>query len=621
MDFEAWMSSTRSYKFLGYQADMLQRQLRDPEGRVVELSARAFDTLVYLLEHPGEDLGKDRLMAAVWPDSIVEENSLSQAISGLRRALGDQRTAPRFVMTVPGRGYRFIAEVSVSTDARPGGHAPGEGRRSWTWPAKVSFALAAGLASVLLAYALTRGTPDSLPPAPPTNTLAVLPFTSLLPGHADPALELGMADALIAHIGALPGLVVRPVSVVRRFATPDQDPLGAGIELGVGTVLVGSIYKDGEVVRVTSRLLDVHDGQSLWAGRYEVPISAIFELQDEMGNAILATLAEKLGTEPASPARPRATTNPVAYQSYLNGVYNRQRHDLAAAAADFSAAVQEDPEYALAWAALSSMLAAQAAFNLQPPEAVFPQARDAALRGVELDGSLADAKAALGHVLMMYDRQYADGETLFREARELNPDAGLIRLWTSINYLHLGRTEEALEEARRAQSLEPGTLPFAANVAMVLYYNRAYDAAMAELERVLALHPGFDHARSLLGRVLLQQGDVAGALAHFEARRNPSPGSFGDIGRAYAATGRRAEAYAEIDFLRTKAADGYGVAYEVASVHVLLGEFPQACAALSEALHDRSMGLGFLGVDPVFDRLRDHPCYEGITRQLYGGLR
>jgi DNA-binding winged helix-turn-helix (wHTH) protein/TolB-like protein/Tfp pilus assembly protein PilF len=619
MALEARMGSTRSYEFLGYQVDALQRQLRDPEGQVIELPARAFDTLIYLLDHRGEDVGKDRLLSAVWPDSIVEENSLSQAISVLRRALGDQRAAPRFIMTLPGRGYRFIAEASVSTEPLPARHLPGESNKGRV--VRASLVALAMVAAAILAYALNRGANAPSPPTLSANSLAVLPFTSLLPGHGDPALELGMADALIAHVGALPGLVVRPVSLVRRYAMPDQDPLSAGNELGVGAVLVGSIHQDGEMVRVTSRLLDVSDGQSLWAGRYEAPVSGIFDLQDEIGNAILATLARRLGIEPPAPSRPRATTNPVAYQWYLNGVYNRQRHDLETAAANFSAAVQEDPEYALAWAALSSMLVAQAVFNLQPPDAVYPRAQEAARRAVELDAALADARGALGHVLVMYQRQYDAGEALYREARELDPGAGLIRLWTSINYLHLGRIEDALEEARRAQALEPGTLPFAANVAMVLYYRRDHDAAVAELERILALHPGFDHARSLLGRALLQQGDAAAALAHFHARRHPSPGSFGDVGRAYAAMGRRAEAYAEIEFIRTKAAEGFAVAHEVASIHVLLDEFPQACAALSEALEEHSMSIGLLGVDPVFDRLRDRPCYEDITRRLYEDLR
>lgn len=604
------MNSTR-YEFLGYRLEARQRQLRDPRGRPVELPARAFDTLLYLIEHHGQDIGKDRLMAAVWPDSVVEENNLSQAISALRRALGDQRTAPRFVMTLPGRGYRFIAEVSTCSDETTPWDQSGNARRNRV---RVVVVALVALASAALALVLAPG--KSVPP-PVANSLAVLPFTPLLPDEADPALELGMADALIAHVSVLPGIVVRPVSAVRRFMAVDQDPMGAGRELGVEIVLAGSIHKESDHVRATARLLRVVDGHSLWAGRFEAPMSGIFDMQDEIGNAVLASLAARLGTRPPDGPVPRATSSPEAYQWYLTGVYNRQRHDLKSAAANFSAAVREDPQYAVAWSALSSMLAAQAVFNLQPPDTVFPQAREAAQRAIELDDSLADAKGALGHVLVMYERKYAEGEALYREARELDPSAGLVRLWTSINFLHLGRGQEALEEARRAQALEPGTLPFAANVAMMLYYNRDYDAAIVELERVLSLHPGFDHARSLLGRALLQRGDPGAALAHFAARVLPTPGSFGDLGRAYAAMGRSADALEEIELLEAKGREGFGTAYDIASVHALLGEMPKACAALSEALHDRSMGIGLLRVDPDFDKLRDHACFSEVTARLY----
>ena len=605
------MNST-CYEFRGYRLDARQRQLRDHRGQLVELPSRAFDTLLYLLEHHGQDIGKDRLMAAVWPDSVVEENNLSQAISALRRALGDQRTAPRFVMTLPGRGYRFIAEVSTCSDEATPRDQTGNARRNRARAAVVAL-VALALATLALVLAPGR----SVPPPPAANSLAVLPFTPLLPDEADPALELGMADALIAHVSVLPGIAVRPVSAVRRFAAVDRDPLEAGRELGVEIVLAGSIHKAGDRVRATARLLRATDGHSLWAGRFEAPMSGIFDLQDEIGNAVLASLAARLGTRPPDSAVPRATASPAAYQWYLNGVYNRQRHDLESAAANFSAAVREDPHYAVAWSALSSMLAAQAVFNLQPPDAVFPQAREAAQRAIELDDSLADANGALGHVLVMYERKYAEGEAFYRKARELDPSAGLIRLWTSINYLHLGRGQEALEEARRAQALEPGTLPFAANVAMVLYYNRDYDAAIVELERVLSLHPGFDHARSLLGRALLQRGDPGAALTHFAARVHPTPGSFGDPGRAYAAMGRPADALREIGFLEAKGREGFGTAYDIASVHALLGDVPKACAALSEALGDRSMAIGFLRVDPDFDELRDHSCFSKVAARLY----
>jgi DNA-binding winged helix-turn-helix (wHTH) protein/TolB-like protein/Flp pilus assembly protein TadD len=605
------MPLPRYYQFQGFRLDVLQRQLRDPQGHVVELPTRAFDTLVYLLQHHGEDVSKERLMQAVWPGTVVEENNLSQAITVLRRAFGDKRTAPRFLMTVPGRGYRFIAELSESAaaaTAEAGSSAAPLARRprAVVWLASLAVLVAAALAVRAL-----------WPAAPPdaADSLAVLPFTPLVVQQGDPALELGMAETLITHISTLPGVAVRPIGAVRRYATPEQDPHAAGRELGVAIVLAGSIQTRGDRIRVASRLIRIADGRTLWSERFDARMSTIFDVQDAIAEAVMSTLADQLGAAPPEHSLPRATENPEAYRWYLSGVYNRQRHALPAAAANFRAATAEDPHYAQAWSSLSAMLAAMGVFNMQPPDAVYPEAKAAARRALEINSGLAEAHAALGHVLVQYEARFAEGESLYKTARELDPGNGLIRLWTSINFLHLGRGAEALEQARLAQALEPGTLPFAAQVAMVLYHTRAYDDAVAELQRLLQLQPQFDHARSLLGRALLAQGEYDAALGHFQARRSPSPGSFGDIGRAYAAMGKRSDAYAEIDELRRRGRDGFAVSYDIASIHAMLGEVPEACAALLDATRERSMSIGLLPLDPAFDRLRDAPCYQHVAVQ------
>src|SRR5690606_29616976 len=168
-----------------------------------------------------------------------------------------------------------------------------------------------------------------------------------------PALELGMAETLIGDIGALPGIVVRPIGVVRRYAGPEQDPLQAGRELGADAVLAASIQTDEDRIRVTARLLRVADGQSMWSRRFDAELRTIFDVQDAIAAMVMETLATQLGTTPPRELPVRATTNVDAYRSYLSGVYNRQRHDLRAAAESFRTAVAQDPQYALAWSALS----------------------------------------------------------------------------------------------------------------------------------------------------------------------------------------------------------------------------------------------------------------------------
>jgi tetratricopeptide (TPR) repeat protein len=326
-----------------------------------------------------------------------------------------------------------------------------------------------------------------------------------------------------------------------------------------------------------------------------------------------------LGTVPPK-ARRRPTLSVEAYQLYASGIFNWQRTDIdgkRAAVEDFRAAIREDPSYALAWAALAGVRAAQSAFGLEPATVAFPEAKLAAQRAIELDPELADAYAAMGQVLVQYEHRAAEGETYYERARGLNPNLAIVRLWTALNYLMMGRTDDALAEARRAQELEPSNLAFGANVARIQYFKRDYDGAIATVRRLLVLVPGFDDARSILGRSLLQQGRFDAALSEFNARSKASPASFGDLGRLYAASGKVTEANAEIEALRTKAAEGFGTAYDIAGIYARLGEFTAACSALDQALRDHSQSVMVLRLDPDFDAMRDQPCVAEVSRSLY----
>ena len=613
--------STLGYEFNGFSIDIGGRRLRAPDGTVLDISARAFDVLLFLVEHRGEDISKEKLLSAAWPDTVVEENNLNQAIGTLRRAFAEQRGEPRFIMTVPGRGYRFVAKVAERSEGAvesPATAMPTQGAPTRTrhirWLIGLSLVLA--IAAVLIVLQRWRAPAT----APAVTSLAVLPFRPILHEQSNPALELGMVDALIGRIGALPGITVRPLSTVAGFTDLSQDPIAIGRKLGVAVVLEGTLQKEGNRIRVTSRLLRVSDGHSLWSGRFDEQMGGIFEVQDSISQLVMQTLAERLGTKATVRSAPFPTLNADAYQLYASGVFNLQRRDIdgsEAAAQEFEAAIRADPNYALAWALLANVRAMQSAFGILPPQVALPEARRAAQRAIELDSQLAQGQAAMGQVLVQYDRDFVGGEKYYARARQLNPNVAIVHLWSAINYLCLGRTEEAMMETHRAQELEPGNLAFSANVGRVLYYTKRYQEAAAHLERLLALVPTFDDARSILGRIFVRQGKFDQALALFKARTKSSPGSFGDLGRAYAAAGRRADAYAEIKELQAKAAAGFGVAYDIAGIHALLGEFEPACAALRQALHDHSQLVGPLRLDPDFDRMRDQQCLVEVERDLY----
>jgi DNA-binding winged helix-turn-helix (wHTH) protein/tetratricopeptide (TPR) repeat protein len=572
------------YQFNGYRLDAIRRQLHDPQGRLVEVPTRAFDTLLYLIEQRTQIVDKNRLIQAVWPGVVVEENNLSQAISALRRVLGEERADPRFVVTVPGRGYRFVAPVTEVAEA-------------------------------------SHPAPAARDASAPLNSLAVLPFKALLPGTSDPALELGMADTLIGELSTLANLRVSPLGTVRRFVAIDQDPLQAGAELAVAGVLEGSIQIQEQRLRVTARLLRVSDGQSLWSGKFDEPVSDVFAIQDSIAARVIAALRPTLDGRPSGHPSTRQTHSLSAYQFYIAGLYHQMRRDVDGrpeAVRNFQAAIQADPNYVRAWAGLSVALAIQGVFGTQPPASVFPRAREAARQAVALDANSADALGALGHVLVQYEHQYAEGHRYYLRARELDGNNAQLRLWIAINESHLGRLDRALEETRCAIEIEPKTLAYSACLGMLLYYARSFDQAIAHLQHLLEVEPQFDQVRTYLGKAWLLQGDPDRALTHFHARTSGTPGSFGDLACAYARTGRHAEARAEIDRLRGLKTQGYGVEYDLATIHAQLGELAEGGHCLERALEDHSQLIGFLRCDPMLDPLRGEPGYARVFRRLYG---
>ena len=343
----------------------------------------------------------------------------------------------------------------------------------------------------------------------------------------------------------------------------------------------------------------------------------IFSVQDAIAKQVVAALAVTLSPAAESRMLRQHTSNAEAYQAYVSGLYKWQRR-MPEAVNDFEAALRADPDYALAWAGLSSALTARGVFGYEPPDKVFPRAKQAALKALALDSDLADAHSAIGHVVVQYEYGYAQGERDYLAALRLNEYDAPAWQRLSIARAYQGRLKQALADMQRAQQLEPTTLSMNANVGLMLYFNHAYEGSRTALARVLELDPRYDYGHTLMGRTLIELGDIDGALEQFKARTQPTPGGEGDMGRAYARAGRVAEARAELANLARRAAEGFGVAYDIATIHAALGEVPQACAALERALQDHSQLVGFFKVDPAMDGVRDVPCVKEAERKLYG---
>jgi DNA-binding winged helix-turn-helix (wHTH) protein/TolB-like protein/Tfp pilus assembly protein PilF len=646
--------SSRFLEFGDFVVDVRQRRLlRRTRGEAIPLTAKVFDTLLYFVQRPGEVLDKDALMSAVWPGVVVEENSLTQNVSTLRQVLGEARGDHRYIVTVPRRGYQFVAEVisrdtfsgqavaaptaepisvalaevaTASIDSAAAGHdattaaigAPGgptapRGRALHFAIVVVSVAVLAAAAVVVL----TMRSRDSA--EPPARVLAVLPFKPVVPARRDESLELGMTESLIRNLSELDGVVIQPLSSVRRFGTPDQDPLAAGRALGVQAVLDGSLQHDGRRLRVSARLLDVSDGRQLWGGSFDENLTTIFDVQDAIAHRVSDALRAPLTNGRAGKRPRRDTEDSQAYLLYANGRLSWSRfteQGLVQAIDYFEKAIARDPHYALAHAGLADCYVILGVFGMRPPHEVFPRARQAVEQALEIQPDLAAAHTTLGHIKIQYDLDWSGGLNEYARAIELDPNYAPTYHYRGIVLAMHGLTDRSLADLQRAQQLEPLWMAPRAATGNTLVYARRYDEAIAYLNRVLELDERADNARTYLGRAYLHSGRYDQALQEFAKRRALAPGSYGDVAQALALSGRRQEALEELARLRALSATRHVQALDFATVYASLGENEKVFPWLERAYEDRSTNIGFLAQDPTFDALHGDPRFIALVERI-----
>jgi TolB-like protein/DNA-binding winged helix-turn-helix (wHTH) protein len=601
-------------------------------GETQRLAQQPLKMLLELLEHPGEVVTRERLQAVLWPKGVVEfDNSLNAVVRKLRVVLGDDSDAPRYIETLPRIGYRFIgrleAPATSAPAATPASPAPAPPAPSaadaasevsvvakrrvsrWIWASG-----AVVLAVVVYFAAFVR----YVPTVPPGQSIAVLPFSPLLADQRNPALELGMANALVSRLSELPNLTVAPLSSVRDF--DGGDALAFGRELEVASVLEGTLQRDGERLRVTARVLDVSNGVALWSAQFDASMADIFTLQDKIAEEAAKSLGARLTAGLQAKLEARPTKSVRAYELYLDGRFSRFRRDvngMPAAILAFEQAIAIDPDYAQAWAGLGDAFASSVILHDITPVEGYERARRATLRAIELDPQSVEAITVMGSIAMHYDRDYAAAEEAYTRAMRLNDRYAL--LWHHFAALrgYQGRGEEAIEKVLRARELEPNNMLYSANYALFSFYMRDYKTAIAHARAILAAQPTQQSARTTLIRSLVMTGDATGALA--EARRVP-PGLMwtGDRALAFAAAGQRDEALRELADLEAHAAEGYGSAYDLTALYAALGDKPRACDALERSYDDHSQMIGWLKLDPRLDLIRGEPCYARVHRRLYG---
>ncbi len=564
------------FQFGSFRLDAGERVLlRD--GRLVPLPAKVLNTLLVLVRNNGHVVEKDVLMKEVWPDEYVEEGNLAQHIFMLRRALGESTENPRYIETVPRRGYRFVAKmIEPEEEAHDGG----------------------------------------------IDSLAVLPFIN---ASNDPNMEYlsdGVTESIMNSLSRLPQLKVMARSTVFRYKGAGIDPREAGHSLGVRAVIMGIVQQLGEQLVISAELVDAEDGSRIWGEQYHRKSSDILSLQDELTWEISEKLRLRLSGEQKKRLTKRFTENREAYEFYLRGRHawgRRAIEDLKKGVEYFQHAIAEDPNYSLAHAGIADCLVLLGLFGADNPREIMPQARAAAMKAIKLDESLGEAYASLGQIKLIYDWDWSAARANFQQAVSLNPTYPTAHQWHGEYLVSMGLFDQGVVELKRARDLDPLSLIINTNLGLNFYFARRYDLAIEQLECALELEPNFFRAHLHLGMCYERKLMYREAIAELEKARSISENSWtlAGLGHCHASFGARADAEKFLDQLLELSRRQFVSCATIAVVYAGFGDrVDQAMEWLERAYEERSGLLIWLKVWPIFDHLRSDARFVRLLRRI-----
>jgi TolB-like protein/DNA-binding winged helix-turn-helix (wHTH) protein/Flp pilus assembly protein TadD len=600
-----------------------------------------------LLEKPGEVVTRDELRNKLWSaDTFVDfDVGLNNAVLRLRNALGDSADSPRFIETLPRRGYRFIARVDGPVPATlhestrssiagnqqetvpPAANATAEfvvpslerPRARKIWTAATVLAVLLALFAVLNAGGL-RQRVFGRPSPPAIGSLAVLPLENLSGDEAQEYFADGMTDELITDLASIARLrVISRTSTAHYKGTRKTIPEIAR-ELNVDAVVEGSVARSANKVRIRAQLVRAVPEEHLWAKSYERDLPDVLALQRDVANAIANEIKVHLTPQERQHLANARSINPEAYNAFLLGDYHASKRNPAALDKGiqyFQQAIRIDPSYAQAYAGLAEAYIERDIWGGLGIGKSADQVRAATLKALELDGELAEGHALLGRIHFQSDWDWQSTEAEYKRAIELNPN--LARSYADYAYFlqAMGRHQEALAAAHRAVELDPLSAPNICDEGRILYRARQYERAIARYQRALELDPGYVPALSRMAEAYEEWGKYDQALAavqKFQQAAADPRDIRRPLGRLYARTGRRREA---LEITRTIEADPNtsGSAFALVVIYSALGDRDRAIAALEKGVQSRSL-LPFVFVDPQLDPLRSDPRYSDLLQRM-----
>jgi TolB-like protein/DNA-binding winged helix-turn-helix (wHTH) protein len=634
-----------SFEFGSFRLDPSDRVLLRGRERL-ELPPRVFDTLLALVQSGGRLVEKDELMGTVWPNTVVEENNLSQAVYLLRKILQDGENGNRYIETVPRRGYRFVARVhQLETEAESGtgersspvqlepasgnsgnhggSQSPIQASPKPRWLVWCIAGLVGAFVALLVVQAgRWRDRQKNRSDSEPIRSVAVLPLQNLSNDPEEEYFADGMTDELITQLAQVRQLKVVSKTSIMQYKGVRRPLPQIGRELGVDAVVEGSILRSGNRVRITAQLIRAATDRHIWAKAYEGDVKNVLSLQALVAEAI--TEEVKLGLTPAERDRFRASrpVNPEAYEAYLRGRYFWNRRDVGGfqkAIEYFNQAIKRDPNFALAYAGLADCDTLLALDTLGP--GLMAEAKVAALKAIDLDDGLAEAHTSLAAVRIFLDWDWTGSELEFKRALDLNPNYAAAHHWYGNILLGpLGRHEEAIAELNRARELDPLSLIINTDLGYAYYLDRQYDTAFAQYQKVLAMDHNFvplhhdllmyyAHEKKYDAWLQEEAADSAGDPERVQTlERLYANGGFAAVMLKMAGSRGTLESNAKVS--------QHGSFCTSAEAYAALQATRPALAALEQCYLEREPGLIYLKVDPAWDSMRSEHAFQNLEHHI-----
>src|SRR5690348_12591091 len=618
------VQASRVLQFGAFEVDLRTGSLRKSGARI-KLQEQPFQVLTMLLEKPGDMVTREELRQKLWPaDTFVDfDNGLNTAIKKLRDTLGDSADSPRFIETLPKRGYRFVypvngANASADVQALP---------MAW-WRQGWAASLLALIAVLAVAVAANvGGLRDRITGRAgvgPISSVAVLPCKNLTGDPEQEFLADGLTDVLTTHLAQVKSLTVPSVTSSMYFKGEHKKLSEIARELNVQAMVEPSVQRSGrERLLVNLQLIHVSTDRHLWAKSYEVDPKNVQALLPVAAREILEAMNAKVTSEEKSRLSSSRETTPEAYEAYLRGWYHARKGtdaDRAKAHEYFEKAIEKDPNFALAYASLAVLRAHGGFFRAGTgPLDARTQTRGWAKKALELDDTLAEAHTALAWI-EMDDWNWMGAEQEFLRAIELNPNLPVARTWYAQFLSCMRRFEESFAQAEIARRLDPVSPDTSLHSAEPYLNAGRVDEAIESYRKALELEPNYHVAHHNLARAYIEKGMYQQAIEELEkamALGGRDSLSLGVLAHAYGKAGRRQEALKLVNELLQRPNREHVPPWRpLAIAYSGLGDKDKAFACLETAYERRSGALFELNSQLLYAPLRSDPRFQDLARRI-----